>query len=125
MSTLPVNGARGEVALRVGGVDLVIAAEMGRLAALSTAMGHPTLAEFQRRLVGLEVSTAILAVRHLTVMGDAEAAIKEMRMSDFDVCSSAFVAALNHHFDGAEGKDDAVQEAAATKKIKASGSENG
>jgi hypothetical protein len=121
MADLPVNGARGEVALRIGSVDLVIAAEMGRLAALSTAMGHPSLAEFQRRLIGLEVSTAVLAIRHLTVLGDAEAAIRAMRISDFDACSTAFVSALNHHF---EGKDDAATEAAAT-PTQSSHSENG
>ncbi|MGN6146877.1 MAG: hypothetical protein ACTHOP_25185 [Mesorhizobium sp.] len=124
MSTLPVNGARGEVALRIGNVDLVIAAEMERLSALSTAMGFPALAEFQRRLVELEVSTAVLAVRHLTVLGDADAAIRSMRLSDFAACSSAFVAALNHHFDGKEGKDGAATEAAAT-STQASASGNG
>lgn len=113
MSSLPVNGARGEVALRVGGVDLVIAAEMGRLAELSTAMGYPSLAEFQRRIASLEVSTVVSCIRLLTVRGDTEAAIASLRLSDFPACATAFSDALNHHFGDGKGKGEAATEAAA------------
>lgn len=113
MSDLPVNGARGEVALRIGSVDLVIAAEMEKLSALSTVMGFPPLAEFQRRIASLEISTCVAAVRHLTVRGDADAAIASLRLSDFPACAKAFATALNHHFEGREGKGKAAKEAAA------------
>lgn len=124
MSPLPVNGARGEVALRIGDVDLVIAAEMERLSALSTAMGYPSLLEFQRRLAALEVSTVVLAIRHLVILGDADAAVSCLRLADFAECAKAFTLALNHHFDGKSGKASAAKEAAAKAK-QASRSETG
>ncbi len=124
MSSLPVNGARGEVALRIGSIDLVIAAEMDRLSALSTAMGYPSLLEFQRRLAALEVSTVVLAIRHLTILGDVDAAVSCLRLADFSQCAKAFALVLNHHFDGKPGKASAAPEAAARAK-QASPSENG
>lgn len=124
--SIPVNGARGEVALRIGNVDLVIAAEMARLSSLSIAMGYPALAEFHRRILGLEISTAMLAIRHLAILGDVDAALVALRLSHLDNCSNAFVAALNHHFDGEQGKSAAAPGSSGRRrKTKASRSATG
>jgi hypothetical protein len=115
-----VNGARGEVALRVGTVDLVIAAEIGRLASLSTALGCKSLSDLYTRLLNVEVAATLAGIQHLTVKGNAAQAVAELRLKDFPACKDAFAAALNHHVDGDAGKDDAAKGAAATKKPKVS-----
>jgi len=120
--TLPVNGARGEVALRVGSVDLVIAAEIGRLASLSTALDCKSLHDLYTRLLNVEVAATLAGIQYLTVKGDATKALASLRLQDFPACKDAFAAALNHHVDA--GKDDADQEATATQS-KASLGETG
>ena len=109
--THSVNGARGEVALRIGSVDLVIAAEIGRLAAVSTALECKSFVDLYQRLLGVEIAATMAGVQHLTVKGDAAKALQELKLRDFPACKTAFAAALNHHLDA--GKDDADQEAAA------------
>jgi len=97
---LEVNGARGEVPLQVGGVDLVIAATMKGLAATSTALGCQSLSELFLKIQGVEVATTIAAISHLTVRGDKEAALDALSLKHFPQCSEAFAKALAHHFDG-------------------------
>lgn len=112
-----VNGARGEVALRVGSVDLVIAAEIGRLSAVSTALECKSFIDLYQRLLGVEVAATMAGVQHLTVKGDAGKALLELKLSDFPACKTAFAASLNHHLgDDDEGKGEAAGEAA-TKTI--------
>ena len=117
MSTPLVNGSRGEVALRIGATDLVVAAEIGRLAALSTALGHPCLEELYARLIGAEVAATVAAVRHLCVRGDIEAALAGMRLSDFPAAKAAIMASLSHHLAGPAGKDAAAGEGAAAMAV--------
>lgn len=114
MSTLPVNGARGEVALRIGSVDLVIAAEMERLAAVSTALECKTLSDLFARLSGVEVAATRVAIPLLTVRGDADAAAKALTLKHFKACAEAFNAALAHHFRADEGNEEAAGNGAAT-----------
>lgn len=118
MSSLPVNGARGEVALRVGGVDLVIAAEINRLAAVSTALECKSFVDLYMRLLGVEVAATLAGVRHLAVKGDANAAVAKFKLSDMPACKEAFAAALQHAL-GDVGKDVATEEGAAAKRKKA------
>lgn len=113
MSSLAVNGARGEVALRVGDVDLVIAAEMGRLAAVSTALECKSFLDLYQRLLGTEVAATLAALQHLTVRGDCARALQRLKLNDFPACKNAFAAALSHHV-GDEGKAGAEGEAPAT-----------
>lgn len=110
MSGLSVNGARGEVALRIGSVDLVIAAEIGRLAAVSTALDCRSFVDLYQRLLGAEVAATIAAVQHLTIKGDANQAVQELRLTDFGACKNAFTAALMHHVGDDAGKGEAVNE---------------
>ncbi|KAA0689856.1 hypothetical protein DTW90_30660 [Neorhizobium sp. P12A] len=107
-----VNGARGEVALRAGGQDLVIAATMKGLSAVSTQLQCKSLADLFVRLTGTEVAATEAAIAHLTVRGDAVAALAKLKLKDFKACSEAFAAALAHHFDGDEGNAEAADQAA-------------
>lgn len=109
-----VNGARGEVALRIGNVDLVIAAEIERLAALSTAIECRSLYELYARLFGVEPAATVAGIKHLTVKGDAAAALRELKLHHFGACKDAFAAALDHHLDDDAGKGEAAGEAATT-----------
>lgn len=113
MSTFPVNGARGEVALRIGSVDLVIAAEMGRLAAVSTALECRSLADLFTRLSAVEVAAVHTAVPLLTVRGDSAAAVKALKLKHFDACAVAFNKALAHHFQDDAGNGEAAENGAA------------
>lgn len=109
MGPLPVNEARGEVALRIGNVDLVIAAEIGRLAAVSTALECKSFAELYQRLLGVELAATLAAVQHMTVRGDAMAALAAFRLRDLEACRESFSLAMNHYLgDDAGGKADAA-----------------
>lgn len=120
------NGARGEVSLRVGTVDLVIAAEMGRLAAVSTALDCKSFGDLYQRLLGVEVAATIAGVQHLAVKGDGARAALELTLHDFPACAKAFAAALGHHLKDAEGKAEADDEGApATKTTSPSHSATG
>ena len=109
MSGLPVNGARGEVALRIGDVDIVIAATMKGLAAVSTRLGSQSLSDLFVRLSGTEVAATMAAVSLLTVRGDAEKAVEALTLKDFPACSAAFGKALAHHFDGEQKNGEAAE----------------
>jgi len=109
---LEVNGARGEVPLWVGGVPLVIAATMGGLAAVSTRLECKSFQDLFIRLSGVEAAATWAAIELLTVKGDRTAALSTLKLKHFSACAAAFSEALSHHFDGDEGHDEAVEEAA-------------
>ncbi|MBZ9984931.1 hypothetical protein LB521_27745 [Mesorhizobium sp. BR-1-1-8] len=102
---LEVNGARGEVALRIGKTPVVIAATMAGLAAVSTRLECKSLADLFVRLSGVEAAATMAAIELLTVRGDKAAAIAALKLKDFKACADAFALALSHHFDG-EPKND-------------------
>ncbi|TGQ19328.1 hypothetical protein [Mesorhizobium sp. M00.F.Ca.ET.217.01.1.1] len=105
---LEVNGARGEVALRVGDVDLVIAATMAGLAAVSTRLECKSLGDLFQRLSGVEAAATMAAIELLTVRGDKAAALDALRLKHFKACSDAFALALVHHFDGEQKNEQAA-----------------
>lgn len=107
---LPCNGERGEVPLTVGGVDLVIAAEMGRLAALSTRLGCNTFVEMYSKLAGAEVNAVMAGVELLAVRGNVAKALKEMQLSDLPKSVDAFMAAFAHHAEKVPGNGLAAKE---------------
>lgn len=97
----PANKARGEVAVTLGDLEIVLAAEMGQLGRLSALTGHPTFPELYSRLVGTEISTTMAALRLLTVRGQrggkdlkrdeaADAAAEAFRLDDAEAVQSAF-----------------------------------
>lgn len=104
----PANGERGEVNLNIGGVELVIAAEMKRLASLSTALELSSLQGLYERLLGVEVVATMTAIRCLTVRGDAALALSKLKLSHFADCKIAFSAALSHHLVDDEGNEKAA-----------------
>ena len=64
---LPHNAQRGEVPLQVAGVDLVIAAEMGRLAAVSSRLGCQSFPDLYSRLANVELNAVFAGVELLAV----------------------------------------------------------
>lgn len=105
----PVNGARGEVSLTIGKVELVIAASMEGLAAVSTRVGSQSLAELFAKLSNVEVATAMAAVELMTVRGDAKAALRALKLSHFPAISAALGEALSHHFKDEAGNVEAAE----------------
>ncbi|KAB2748046.1 hypothetical protein [Brucella anthropi] len=106
---LPVNEARGEVALWVGAVPLVIAAEMEGLSILSSRLECKSLHDLFTRLSATEVSATRAALPSLTVTGDAAEALKVLKLKHFKAIAEAFSKALSHHFDDDEGNGAAVK----------------
>lgn len=107
--SLAYNAERGEVPLKVGGTDLVIAAEIKRLATLSTALGCQSFFELYSKLANVEVAATIAAVEALTIHGDTSSAISAMTIADLPACKDAFTAALLHHASKTEGNAEAAK----------------
>lgn len=120
VTPLNVNGARGEVPLKIDDVELVIAATMEGLAALSTKLQCQSLADLWGRLSAMEVNAVLAGINTLTVKGDKSAALAVLKIKHFKACQNAFIMALNHQIDGEEGNEDAAEE-----KTKASPGGNG
>ncbi|EJC75564.1 hypothetical protein Rleg10DRAFT_5802 [Rhizobium leguminosarum bv. trifolii WSM2012] len=108
----PVNEARGEARLVIEGVELVLAAEMGRLSAVSTRLQCKSLNDLFLRLSGVEAAATVAGIELLTVKGNALEAITKLKLKHFPACAAAFTAILSHHFDGDEGNVEAVDETA-------------
>nr|WP_313023117.1 hypothetical protein [Brucella intermedia] len=106
---LPVNEARGEVALWVGDVPLVIAAEMEGLSVLSSRLECKSLHDLFTRLSATEVSATRAALPALAVKGKAEDALNVLKLKHFKAIAEAFSKALSHHFDDDEGNGAAVK----------------
>lgn len=107
--SLPYNAERGEVPLTVGGVDLTIAAEMKRLAALSTRLNCQSFMELYMKLASVELAATLAGIELLAVAGDPTAALKSITIADLPACKDAFAAALLHHAGKAEGNAEAVK----------------
>lgn len=110
----PVNGARGEVRLVIADVELVIAATLGGLSAVSSRVQCKSLNDLFIRLSGVEVEATVAAIELLTVpeKGDWQAAIGKLNLRHFASVKDAFLAALSHHLDGGEGNAPAAARAA-------------
>jgi hypothetical protein len=105
----PVNTARGEISLKIDDVDLVIAATMAGLAAVSRALQCKSLVDLWQRLDGVEVEATLAAIEFLTVKGDWASAIKKIQLKHFKACQVAFKLMIAAHLD-VEGNDDAVED---------------
>jgi len=108
--SIAYNSERGEVPLTIGGVELVIAAEMGRLAALSTRLGAKTFMDMYAPLVGAEINAVMAGVELLAVRGDVGKALKEMTLSDLRTCVDAFGKVFAHHADKVQGNAEPAKE---------------
>ncbi len=110
---LEVNEARGEVALWVGDVPLVLAAEMSRLSAVSSRLQCKSLNDLFLRLSDVEAAATIAGIELLTVRGKPLEAIEKIKLKHFGACRVAFMAVLAHHFDEEdEGNVEAANQAA-------------
>lgn len=109
---LEVNEARGEVSLWVADVPLVLAAEMGRLSAVSSRLQCKSLNDLYVRLSGVEAAATLAGIELLTVRGNALEAISKIKLKHFGACAATFASILAHHFDGDEGNEEAAGEAA-------------
>src|SRR4051812_47616994 len=90
----PVNEARGEARLVIDDVELVLAAEMGRLSAVSSRLQCKSLNDLFYRLSGVEVSATMAAVELLSVKGNVTEALLKLRLKHFAACAAAFEAVL-------------------------------
>ncbi|WHT43326.1 hypothetical protein QLQ11_15560 [Ochrobactrum sp. SSR] len=106
-----VNGARGEVELKIADIDLVIAATMGGLSVVSTRLECKSLQDLFVRLSGTEVAATRVAIGALTVKGDAEQALEKLKLKHFPAIAEAFSKALAHHFEDDEGNAEAAKTA--------------
>jgi hypothetical protein len=104
------NAERGEVPLTVGGIELVIAAEMSRLAALSSRLGCQSFMELYLKLAGVELAASLAAVELLAVKGDGAKAVAAMTIADLPACKDAFMAALLHHAGKQRGNGETARE---------------
>jgi hypothetical protein len=96
---LEVNGARGEVELWVGPIPIVLAAEMERLAAVSSRLACKSMADLFLRLSNVEPAATVAALDLLTVRGDKLKAIGALKLKHFGAVAKAISEALSHHFD--------------------------
>jgi hypothetical protein len=108
----PVIEARGEARLVIEDVELVLAAELGRLSALSTRLQCKSLNDLFLRLSDVETAATVAGIELLTVKGNAIEAITKLKLKHFGACRIAFLSILGHHFDGDEGNVEAVEKAA-------------
>lgn len=63
------NPVRGEVTVKVGGVEIVMAATMEDMAQLSDALSNPLMMDLMRRLFGMETRAVRAAIGTLTIAG--------------------------------------------------------
>jgi len=104
------NSERGEVPLAIGGVEIVIAATMGGLAKVSSALKCDGFADLFTRLTQVEVNAVIAGIEFLAVRGDVGKALKCLSIADLPACRTAFLAAMMHHADKVDaGNAEAVR----------------
>ncbi|HWL05000.1 MAG TPA: hypothetical protein VNQ99_08700 [Xanthobacteraceae bacterium] len=98
-----VNAERGEVLLTIEDVELVLAAEMRGLAALSSRLRCQSLADLWGRLTAMEVEAVLAGVECLAIRGDVAKALQALKVKHFKACQTAFIHALNYQM-GEEGE---------------------
>jgi K+-transporting ATPase A subunit len=103
---LPANEARGEIAVTVDGVDLVVAAEMERLAMLSSQIGCQSWTDMVSRISGAELSAIYAVLEICVVRGNVKAARKALTPRGAFALGGALTVAMTHWFDkDGEGKN--------------------
>lgn len=105
---LEVNEARGEVGLTIGGTEIVIAATMQGLAAVSARLECKSMADLFQRLSGVEPGATVAAIELLTVRGDSASALSKLKLKHFNACAEALSRSLMHHFKDDEGNGEAA-----------------
>ena len=98
------NPERGEVELVIGDTTLVLAAEMGRLAALSKKLECKSLKDLYDAMTGLAPHAVEACIQCLAIKGDVDAALGQMRMHHFQAAQEAFNVVLEHHITPEDNK---------------------
>jgi hypothetical protein len=107
-----INEARGEVACKIGSVELVLCATMENLATLSAALGTKSFPELWGRLSNADPMAVLHGVRCLAVSGDVEKAVGEFHLRHMEDALAAIGRALNDPLEAdneSEGKPEAAK----------------
>lgn len=102
---MDINPVRGEAKVKVGPVEITMAATMERLAQLSDAVGNPPLHDLYGRLYGMEQSATRAGIRVLTTGGEmngeklkaaaaVHAALAALSLADMPALQAGFIAIL-------------------------------
>jgi len=91
------NPARGEAVAVLGGVELVIAVEMERLAQLQTLANIDDFPTLYARLIGFHLPTVRHALATLVLRGDAKAAAAALTLNDMAAWIEAITQAFAAH----------------------------
>ncbi|MGE3142552.1 MAG: GTA-gp10 family protein [Hyphomonadaceae bacterium] len=75
---MPVNRARGEIALLINGAPRTLCVTLGALAELEAALDAPSLAELGARLSALTASDLLIVLAALTGGGGAPMSAAEL-----------------------------------------------
>jgi hypothetical protein len=114
--TLRFNPARGEAVAILGGVEIVLAVEMERLAQLQTLAAVDDFATLYVRLIGFHLPTVRHALATLVLRGDGKAAAAALTLNDMaawiEAISKAFAAHLAPPDDAPEAEPRPPQAAA-------------
>lgn len=101
------NGERGEVILKLGDVEGVLCAEMGRLPALSTAINAISLQDIYEKIHGAEPNAMLAVIDCLLIDGDGDALKAEIKsMEDYQKISIVALLSLSSFVE-----DDGVKKA--------------
>lgn len=76
-----VNKARGEVEVSVGGLNLILCAEMARLAAISGELGTVSMMEIAQRVSDREPQALLACLKYLDI-SDNDEAINKLQIFD-------------------------------------------
>ncbi len=90
------NAARGEVPVTIGGVDLVFAAEIGRVATLGSVLSAKGWNDLLAKMLSGEPEQIRLSIETLAVRGDAQRAIDRWDPADGDL--EAYLGAVKSVF---------------------------
>lgn len=84
------NTERGEIKATIGGVDLILAPEMARIAKASAALDCDTIDDLYRRLTGGAPHIVLIALDIFTVSGDLKEAKANFKLFDTEPAIFAF-----------------------------------
>lgn len=104
--SLRFNPARGEAAVTLGGVEIVLAVEMERLAQLQAVAAVDDFPTLYARLIGFHLPTVRHALGTLVLRGDARAAAAALTLNDM----AAWIKGISEAFAAHLAPPDAVAE---------------
>ena len=104
---LSVNEARGEVAVTVNGVELVVVAEFEKLSFLSSELKCQSWADLGKRISGYELSAMSGVLETCVVRGDVKAAREAITLKGAVALGGAMTIALVHWLEDEDAEKNA------------------